>query len=92
MKDYQDRVAFNDDLTIKFEGENAIDVQQLFGYITGIQAAYKASLDAEYHSPEMELKIVAINKGSFEIALQSAVLLAPDLIKALPTVITTFKA
>ena len=48
MTDYQDRVSFTDDLTIKFDGENSIDFQQLFGYIAGIESAYKASLDAEY--------------------------------------------
>ncbi len=91
MIDYQDRVSFTDDLTIKFDGENSIDFQQLFGYIAGIESAYKASLDAEYHNPEMKLKVVAINQGSFEIILQSAVMLAPDLLKALPTAITSFK-
>ena len=92
MTEYQDRISFTDDLTIKFDGENSIDFQQLFGYISGIESAYKASLDAEYHNPEMKLKVVAINQGSFEIILQSAIGLAPDLIKAAPTAITSFKA
>lgn len=91
MVDEQGRTVFTDDISIRFEGENAIDVRQLFGYITGLETAYRENLNAEYHLPDMNLKVVAIEKGSFEILLQSAVALAPDLVTKLPTIITSFK-
>ncbi len=91
MADNQDRVRFTDDLTIKFEGDNSIEFQQLFGYIAGIEAAYQACLDAAFHAPEMKLRVIAIEKGSFEIILQSAIGLAPTLLQHIPDVVSTFK-
>lgn len=85
------RVVFTDVLTLKFEGENVIDVQELIGYISGINSAYQACLDSEYYSPSMRLQVVALQKGSFEVVLQSIVALVPDLITNLPDTITSFK-
>ena len=91
MNDSEGRVVFTDSLTLKFEGENVIDVQELLGYMSGFNCAYQAYLDSEYHSPSMRLQVVAIQQGSFELILQSVVALAPDLLTNLPVALSSFK-
>ena len=41
MNDSEGRVVFTDSLTLKFEGENVIDVQELLGYVSGLNCAYQ---------------------------------------------------
>lgn len=89
--DNEGKVVFTDALTLKFEGENVIDVSELLGYISGLNYAYQACLDSEYHSPSMKLQVVAIQQGSFELVLQSVVTLLPDLITYIPDAIGSFK-
>ena len=38
MGENQEKISFTDNLTIRFDGENYIDFQQLFGYISGIRS------------------------------------------------------
>ena len=89
--DSEGRAVFTDSLTLRFEGENVIDVQELLGYVSGLNSAYQACLNSEYHSPSMKLQVVAIQKGSFELVLQGIVALAPDLLTHIPEVISSFK-
>lgn len=83
--------TFTDSLKIKFGGDNAISIQQLFGYITGIESAYKGYVDAKFQETDVELNVLAVKQGSFEIELQSVVALAPTLFTYVPQFITTFK-
>lgn len=91
MIDAQERITLTDNLTVKFDGDNAISIHQLIGCITGINTAYQACLNSEYISPSMDLQVVAVNQGSVEIVLQSVIALAPDLVTHIPQVVTTFK-
>lgn len=87
----EEAVQFTDKLTIRFEGENAIDVNQLVGYINGVNKAYHALVSKQYSKPDVRLEVVAIDKGSFVLALQSIIALAPDLITKVPAAISSFK-
>ncbi len=84
-------VFYTEDVVIHFDGDNAIDVNTLTSYISGINTAYRALVSAEYHNPTAKMQIVAVNKGSFELVLQTIVGLAPDLITKTPTAISAFK-
>lgn len=91
MSEYADRITFSENFEIRFKGDNSIDIQQLFGYILGIEEAYKACLSAQYNAPATTLRAVAIKEGSFLIGLQSVVALAPDIITHLPAAIDSVK-
>lgn len=91
MPDCENRITFSENFGICFKGDNSIEIQQLFGYIMGIEEAYKACLNAQYHAPSTTLHAVAIKEGSFQIELQSVVALAPDIITYIPPVLTGFK-
>ena len=87
----QETLQFTDNLAIRFEGENAIDINQLMGYLNGVNKAYRALVVKQYSKPDIRLEVVAIDKGSFMLVLQSIIALAPDLITKMPTAISSFK-
>lgn len=86
-----EKSTFTDTLSIHFDGDNSISVKQLFEHLQGIEQAYKSYLDAEYEMPDMTLQVLAVNKGSFKIVLQSVVAIAPTLLNYLPPVIDSFQ-
>ena len=48
----QETLQFTDNLAIRFEGENAIDINQLMGYLNGVNKAYRALV--VYNGPHVK--------------------------------------
>jgi hypothetical protein len=69
-------------LIFTFDGENNVDINLLANALGGISEAYKNVIYAKSPEANLELKIEAFNKGSFEVIISSVVSTIPLFIPA----------
>jgi hypothetical protein len=80
----------NEQLIFTFDGENNVDINLLVSALSGISESYKNVVYARSPEANIELKIEAFNKGSFDVIISSVVsnipLIIPVAEKALSNV------
>lgn len=81
----------NEKLIFTFEGENNIDINLLVNALNGIAETYRNVIYAKNHKANLELKIEAFNKGSFEVIINSVVSTIPTIAPVAPAVLSNIK-
>lgn len=66
-----------------FGGENDIDINLLVNTLSGISESYKNVIYSKVPEANVELKIEAFNKGSFEINISSTISAIPPIIQGI---------
>lgn len=87
-----DFIMMSEKLTIRFGGENDIDLETLSASLSATVCTLKNLADNLINENDFcKFKVLNIEKGSFVIDIEQIIQLAPTIFPYVPTVITAFK-
>lgn len=79
-------------MSFKFDGATSIDAELLSKSLSHVVRAYKGCMAAQYgDDAEISIDVCAFQEGSFDVALQTVVALAPLVIPQVPQIIESTK-